>query len=126
MASRHSHYIAGKPISTKGRLILSGCMLLVALVLGFAASVVLYQTNRELMRGSDVIGYVLCGQGQHIDDVPSGRKGRRMICRDEAGVEVSARNNLIAVNMALPFIVMFAIPGLLVAWMVDFREVKRR
>jgi hypothetical protein len=125
MASRHSHYITAKPISTKGRLYLSGCMLLVAMVLGFAASLVLYQTNRDLMRQSDVVGYVLCGQGQHIDDVPSG-KGRRMICRDASGTEVSARNNFIAVNMALPFIVMFAMPGLLVAWMVDFREVRRR
>jgi len=125
MASRHSTYITSKPISTKGRVILSACMLLVAIVLGFAASQVLYQTNRDLLRQSDTIGYVLCGSGQHIDEVPTG-KGRRMICRDGAGVEVSARNNLIAVNMALPFIVMFAVPGLLVAWMLDFREVRRR
>lgn len=125
MASRQSQYLTSKPISTKGRVFLSGCMLLVALVLGFAASVVLYQTNRELMRQSDVLGYVLCGEGQHIDDVPTG-KGRRMICRDAAGTEVSARNNMIAVNMALPFIVMFAMPGLLMAWMLDFREVRRR
>ena len=125
MASRHSRYISGKPISIKGRLILSGCMLLVALVLGFAASIALYQMNREVLRRSDALGYVLCGEGQHIDDVPSGRKGTRMICRDAAGVEVSARNNFIAVNMALPFIVMFAVPGLLMAWMLDFREVKR-
>jgi hypothetical protein len=125
MASRHSHYIVGKPISTKGRLILSLGILLIALVLGFAASSVLYQTNRDLMRQSDVIGYVLCGESQRIDDVPA-RKGRRMICRDAAGLEVSARNNLIAVNMALPFIVMFAMPGLMVAWMLDFREVRRR
>lgn len=126
MATRHSHYISGNPISTKGRLILSGCMPLVALVLGFAASVALYQMNSDLLRKSDAVGYILCGEGQHIDDVPSGRKGRRMICRDEAGVEVSARNNFIAVNMALPFIVIFAIPGLLMAWTVDFREVRRR
>lgn len=100
-------------------------MLLVALVLGFAASIALYQMNREVLRRSDALGYVLCGEGQHIDDVPSGRTGTRMICRDAAGVEVSARNNFIAVNMALPFIVMFAVPGLLMAWMLDFREVKR-
>jgi len=125
MASRHSQYITSKPISTKGRVILSVCMLLVATVLGFAASAVLYQTNRELLRQSAVVGYVFCGEGQRIDDVPTG-KGHRMICRDAAGAEVSARNNFIAINVALPFIVMFFMPGLLVAWMVDFREVRRR
>lgn len=125
MVSRHSQYITSKPISTKGRIILSVCMLLVATVLGFAASQVLYQTNRDLLRQSDTVGYVLCGSGQRIDEVPTG-KGRRMICRDAAGAEVSARNNFIAINMALPFIVMFAMPGLLVAWMMDFREVRRR
>jgi hypothetical protein len=101
-------------------------MLLVALVLGFATSVALYQVNRDVLRRSDALGYILCGEGQHIDDVPSGRKGRRMICRDGAGIEVSARNNFIAVNMALPFIVIFAIPGLMLAWMVDWREARRR
>ena len=125
MASRHSRYITGKPISIRGRLILSLCMLLAATVLGFAASIALYQTNRELLRQSDVLGYILCGEGQHIDDVPSGRKGRRMICRDAAGVEVSARNNFIAINMGLPFIVIFAVPGLLMAWRLDFREARR-
>lgn len=125
MASRHSRYITGKPISIRGRLILSLCMLLAATVLGFAASIALYQTNREVLRQSDVLGYILCGEGQHIDDVPSGRKGRRMICRDAVGVEVSARNNFIAINMGLPFIVIFAVPGLLMAWRLDFREARR-
>ena len=125
MASKHSRYITGTPITIKGRLIVSGCMLLAALVLGFAISVALYQFNRDFMRESDSLGYVLCGVGQHIDDVPSGSKGTRMICRDAAGTEVSARNNMIAVNMALPFIIMLAVPGMLMAWMVEFREVKR-
>jgi hypothetical protein len=125
MASRHSQYITGKPISRKGRWIITGCLMLAAIVLGFAASVALYQTNREILRESRVIGYILCGEGQRIDDVPAGNRSRRMICRDAAGVEVSARNNFIAVNMALPFIVLFAIPGLMLAWMVDWRESRR-
>jgi hypothetical protein len=125
MASEHSHYITGKPISLKGRLILSGCILLAAAVLGFGASVALYQTNREILRQSDILGYVLCGEGQHIDDVGAGGRARRMICRNADGVEVSARNNLIAVNMGLPFIVLFAVPGMMLAWMVDWRETRR-
>jgi len=126
VTARHSNYATSRPITVKGRLIISGCMLLVALVLGFAASVALYQFNRDVMRQSDILGYVLCGESQHIDDVPSGRKGTRMICRDAAGTEVSARNNLVAVKMALPFIILFAIPGLVLAWMVDWRETRRR
>lgn len=125
MVVRHSGYAISKPITVRGRLMLSGCMLLVALVLGFAASVALYQMNRDALRQSDVLGYVLCGDGQHIDDVPSGSKGTRMICRDPAGVEVSDRNNLVAVNMALPFIVLFAMPGLMLAWMVDWHQTRR-
>ena len=126
MAGRHSHYITGKPISRKGRWIITGCLMLAAIVLGFAASVALYQINRDVLRQSDVLGYILCGEGQLIDDVPTGRgRARRMICRDEAGVEVSARNNFIAVNMGLPFIILFAIPGLMLAWMVDWRESRR-
>jgi hypothetical protein len=126
MASRHSRYITGTPITIKGRLIISGCILLAALVLGFAISVALYQFNRDLLRQSDMVGYVLCGESQHIDDVASGSKGTRMICRDAVGAEVSARNNMIAVNMALPFILFFAVPGILIAWLLDFREVRRR
>jgi hypothetical protein len=126
MASRHSHYIAGRPISVKGRLILTACLLLAATVLGFGASVALYQVNRETLRQSDMLGYVLCGKGQHVDDVPSrSGRGRRMICRDAADAEVSAPNNFIAVNMALPFIFFFAIPGMMLAWMVNWRESRR-
>lgn len=125
MVVRHSNYAISKPITVRGRLILSGCMLLVALVLGFAASVALYQMNRDVLRQSDALGYVLCGDGQHVDDVPSGRKGTRMICRNPAGVEVSARNNFVAVNMALPFIAFFAMPGLMLVWMVDWHQARR-
>lgn len=125
MASRHSRYITGRPISIKGRLILTGCMLLAVIVLGFAASIALYQTNRDVLRQSDFLGYVLCGEGQHIDDVGTGvRRSRRMICRDAAGVEVSARNNFIAVNMALPFMLIFAVPAMMLVWMVDWREAR--
>ena len=127
MTSRHSHSITGRPISTSGRWIITGCLMLAAIVLGFAASIALYQTNREMMRQSDILGYVLCGEGQHIDDVPVGSgRGRRMVCRDTAGTEVSARNNLVSVKMALPFFILFAIPGLMLAWMVDWREARRR
>ena len=125
MASMHSRSVTGRSITVKGRLFISGCILLAALVLGFAVSVTLYQLNRDFMRQSDMVGYAFCGADQHVDDVPSGNKSRRMICRDATGAEVSARNNLIAVNMALPFIIMLAVPGILMAWILDFREVKR-
>ena len=128
MRGRKTSYSSGRigaPMSRKTRMILSGFLLLAAVVLGFGASLALYYTNRELFRSSDAIGYVLCGSGQHVDDVPSGSNSRRMICRDAAGTEVSARNNLIAVKMALPFMVLFGIPLQLLAWVVQWREVRR-
>lgn len=128
MRSRQTSYSSGRigaPMSRKTRMIMSGFLLLAAVVLGFGASLALYQVKREFFRSSNAIGYVLCGSGQHVDDVPSSSKGRRMICRDAAGTEVSARNNLVAVKMALPFMVLFGIPLQMLAWLVQWREVKR-
>ena len=113
-------------MSRKTRIIVSCVMLLAASILGLGASVALYQVNREALRQSDILGSLLCGGGQHVDDVPSGSKGTRMICRDASGTEVSARNNTIALKMALPFILIFAAPMILMVWIADFREVRRR
>lgn len=126
MRGTSSRYSQGQPITRRGRLMLSGCLLLVAIVLGFAASVALYQVNRNLFRSSAVIGTILCGSGQRVDDVPSPPHSRRMICRNAEGVEVSARNNLIAVKMALPFIVLIAVPGLWFAWTANLRMSRGR
>jgi hypothetical protein len=124
---KRGHQISiSRPMSRRTRVILSGFMLLAAMILGLGASVALYQVNRETLRQSDMLGSLLCGEGQHIDDVPAGSKGTRMICRDAAGTEVSARNNTIALKMALPFILIFAAPMILVVWIADFREVRRR
>lgn len=113
-------------MSRRGRAALSGFLLLAAIILGFAASTALYQVKRDFFRSSAVMGTLLCGSGQHIDDVSSPQRSRRMICRDAEGTEVSARNNLIAVKMALPFIVLFAVPALWFAWTADLRRVKPR
>lgn len=115
-----------QPMSRRMRFVLSGCFLLAALVLGFAISIALYQSNRETAQKSDILGYVLCGSGQHVDDVPTTHRSRRMICRDAQGTEVSTRNNLIAVKMALPFFLMIGVPALLFAWGADLRMVKGR
>jgi hypothetical protein len=126
MRMRPSSLGASRPISRKGRIILSACLLLVAIVLGFAASIALYQFNRDFVRSSEVFGRLLCGQGRHVDTAPSRPRGTRMICRDAAGVEVSARNNLIAVKMALPFVLLMAVPALWFAWTADMRESRER
>lgn len=126
MVSTDPHFIAGKPISVRGRLLITACLMLVAIVLGSATSVALYQANRETLRHSEALGYVLCGEGQHVDDVPTEeRKARRLICRNDAGAEVGARNSLIAAKMSIPFILLFAIPGMMLAWMVDWRQASR-
>lgn len=120
MTGQYSRHGEAKPITRKGRLLISACIVLASLVLGIGIAAAIYQSNRERIRQSDIMGYVFCGTGQHIDDTPSG-KGRRMICRDAGGVEVSARNNFIFINMALPFILFFAVPGVMLAWIIDLR-----
>lgn len=97
---------------------MSGVMVLIALVLGFATSLGLYQVMKTHIRESALFGRLLCGAGQRVDDVPGKNNSRRMICRDMDGVEVSARSNLVAVKMALPFILLYAGTGMLIAWTV--------
>ena len=109
-----------RPLTVKGRIYLSGVMVLIALVLGFATSLGLYQVMKTHIRESALLGHLLCGAGQRVDDVPGKNKSRRMICRDMDGVEVSARNNPVAVKMALPFIVLYAGTGIIIAWTVGY------
>ena len=113
------------PISRSGRHILVGCALVVAIVLGFAISTALYQVNRETARSSALLGSLLCGPQRRVDDVPAGRRARRMICRNEKGVEVSARNNAVPFLMALPFILLIAVPGIWFAMRADIQERRR-
>ncbi len=101
-----------QPITWRGRMLLAGMMLLSALVLGFAGGSMLYQFNRDAIRASKPLGHILCGPGQTVGDRPSRRRGIRLICRDGKDRETSARNNLLAVYFALPFILLIAAPGL--------------
>ena len=125
MAGRYSNQNAGQPMPRKTRIILSFCIFLAAIVLGFGVAGAVYQINRERIQQSDLMGAVICGQGQHVGDVPSGAKGRRMICRDAGGVEIGGRNNFIFVNMALPFIFVCGVPAVLLIWVTDFGEARR-
>lgn len=120
-----------KAISRRGRMALSGIMLLIALVLGFAGGAMLYQFNRDTIRESKRLGRLLCGPGQTVGDAPSTRRGIRLVCRDGKGRETSRRNNLLAVYFSLPFILLFAVPGQWLAWkanlrMTDGRIARRR
>ena len=125
MASQYSRQGEAKPITTKGRLLISACIVLASLVLGIGIAAAIYQSNRERIQRSDIMGYVFCGTDQHIGDVNEG-KSRRMICRDAVGVEVSARNNFIFINMALPFILFFAVPGVMLAWIINLGVPSRK
>ena len=100
-------------------------MLLVAIVRGFAISTALYQLNREAARSSALLGAVLCGPQQRVDDVPGTRRARRMICRNEQGREVSPRNNALPFLMALPFILVLAVPGVWFATRANIQERRR-
>lgn len=118
MRKRRLSRAVDHPLTTKGRIYLSGVMIVIALVLGFATSVGLYQATKTYVRQSALFGRIFCGEGQWVDDAPSRNRSRRMICRNADGVEVSERNNLIAVKMALPFILLYGGTGLLIAWTV--------
>lgn len=108
------------------RWMLLGGLLTAAVTLGFAVMLVVYDANRNALRGSELLGRLVCGEGQRVDDVPASRRGRRFVCQDAAGREVSARNNLVAVTMALPFVVLLVVPAALLALLPDWRETGRR
>ncbi|MDO6965538.1 hypothetical protein [Rhizobium alvei] len=115
-------------ITTRGRIYLSIVMVLIALVMGFAASGILYKVAGNSLRSSTAMGRILCGEGQKIDHTTgSNGKGIRMVCLDATGTEVGPRNNLIAVKLALPFFILIAVPGLWFAWTAKLygRRVKR-
>lgn len=114
-----------RPATLKGKLAFSASMLLASMVLGLAAGTLFYQANRETIRSSTVIGHMICGEGQHVDDVPAGRRAMRMICRDANNIEVSPRNNLVMVKLSLPFIIVLGIAFQIMAWLIGFRESER-
>ena len=122
MKSRLRSRAVNHPITVKGRIYLSVTMVLIALVLGFATSVGLYQVFRTHLRQSASFGRLFCGEGLHVDDTTSGSRSRRLICRDGEGTEVGPRNNLIAVKMALPFILIYGGTGILLAWTIGARR----
>jgi len=120
-----------KPTTRRGQMILSGMMLLIALVLGFAGGTMLYQFKSDTIQQSKRLGRLLCGPGQTVGDAPSSRRGIRLVCRDGKGRETSRHNNLLAIYFSLPFILLFALPGQWFAWkaklrMTDGRLARRR
>jgi hypothetical protein len=110
-----------RPITLRGRMVLAGLMLLIALVLGCAGGAMLYQFNRDTIRESKPLGRLLCGPGQTVSDRPSRPRGIRLICRDGKDRETSAYNNLLAVYFSLPFILLLAVPGQWFAWKAKLR-----
>ena len=125
MRARHRVNAAGTPITLRGRLILSACLLLAAIVMGLGAGVASYHINPDFYRTSRVIGTLLCGEGLSVDDAPSRTGGRRMVCRDAAGVEVGSPNNGVALKMGLPFILLFGAALQMLAWLVPWTRVSR-
>lgn len=120
--------LTSRPIGRRGRLALCAAALVVAIVAGSAASTGLYQYNRPLFQDSAVMGRLLCGPDRRVDDVrvEGRRRGIRMICRDTTGQEVGPRNNGVAILMALPFVLLIAVPALLFAWKADIRVRRSR
>ena len=101
-------------------------MLAAAMVLAVACGTAAYQIGRDTFRQSPVAGRLLCGEGLMVDDVPAPRRGRMFVCRDSAGTIVSATNNGVGFRLALPFFAVFAIPALIVPWVIRKRPATAR
>ena len=89
-------------------------------MLGGIVSTIAYRTNRDYFRSSDMIGAMLCGDGHHISDVPAKEKSIRMICV-APDREIADPYGLIALRMALPFFLLFAVPAIWIALAIDIR-----
>ena len=102
----------------RGILLIS--FLAAAFILGGIVSTIAYRTNRDYFRSSDMIGAMLCG-GHHISDVPPKKKSIRMICVAPDGREIADPYGLIALRMALPPFLLFAVPAIWIALAIDIR-----
>lgn len=106
---------------------MSALLLLAALVAWGTSGAVVYQWNRDRIKGSEAMGRLFCGDGRRIDDVP-GRQPSEIIviCRDARGDEVGSRNNFIVLALGLPFFVLVLLATQTFAWRARLGDPKRR
>lgn len=96
-------------------------VLVISFILGGAIAQVLLTVKRQAMEQSALVGWLACGDGMKIQQVPSGR-GYRIACIIAGGREVGGRNNGAMLRLILPFFVTIAVPGCWLAWTVKLRR----
>lgn len=110
-----------KPISRKGRMMLSGTMLLLALVLGMAVGAAVFHLNEPAIRGSETIGSLFCGDGMRLGRLWVDDDSSRMACFDANGRAMLDRGSANGLFFGLPFFLLFAIPTQYFAWKAKLR-----
>ena len=110
-----------KPISRKGRRMLSGIMLLLALVLGMAAGALVFHIFEPAIRHSESIGRLLCGDGMRVGRLWIGEESSRIACFDAQGRALLDRGSALGLLFGLPFFLLFAVPTQWFAWKAKLR-----
>jgi hypothetical protein len=110
-----------KPISRKGRRMLSGIMLLLALVLGMATGAAVFHFTEPSIRRSEGLGTLLCGEGYRVGRLWTDEDSSRIACFDESGRADLDRGSALGLLFGLPFFILFAIPTQWFAWKAKLR-----
>lgn len=100
---------------------LSGAMLLLALVLGMSVGAAVFHLNEPAIRRSEMLGTLFCGDGMRVGRLWVGEETSRMACFDETGRPVLDRGRAIGLLFGLPFFLLFAIPSQYFAWKAKLR-----
>jgi len=109
-----------KAISRKGRMMLSGVMLLLAFVLGMAIGAGLLHAFAGPIQRSELLGSLFCGDGLRVgrlwvDD------SSRIACFDTAGRPLTDRGSALGLFFGLPFFLLLAVPTQSFAWRAALR-----
>ena len=120
MAIRNQPGQGYKPISPKGRIMLSVVLLLGALVLGMAVGAGLFHAYADAIQRSEFLGGLLCGEDMRVGRLWVGESSR-VSCFDAAGRPLTDRGSALGLLFGLPFFFLFAAPALWFAWRAGLR-----
>ena len=121
MAIRNLSSTAYKPISGKGRVMLSAAMLLLAFVLGMAIGVGLFHAFAGSIRNSEMLGSLFCGEGMRVGRLWIDDDSSRIVCFDAAGRPLTDRGSALGLFFGLPFFLLLAVPTQMFAWRAKLR-----
>jgi hypothetical protein len=102
-------------------MMLSGTMLLFALVLGMSVGAAVFHLNEPAIRSSEALGSLFCGEGMRVGKLWVGEESSRMACFDASGRPVLDRGSANGLLFGLPLFLLFAIPTQWFAWKAKLR-----